>query len=47
LNYAGKPSFFEGKTSPPAGFEDVKLQIFAADQAGNLGQHTLSFRVVP
>ena len=39
----GKPSLFEGKTSPPEGSDEVKLQILAADQAGNFGQHTLSF----
>jgi hypothetical protein len=47
LNYAGKPSFFEGKTSLPAGFDEVKLQIFAADQAGNFGHHTVSYHVGP
>jgi len=45
LNYAGKPSLFEGKISLPAGFDEVKLQILAADQAGNFGQHILSYRV--
>jgi hypothetical protein len=43
LNYAGKPSLFEGKTSLPADFDKVNLQILAADQAGNFGQHTLAF----
>ena len=46
LNYSGKPSLFEGKTFPPAGIDEVKLQILAADQAGNFGQHTLSFRIL-
>jgi hypothetical protein len=47
LNYAGKPSLFEEKISPPADIDEVKLQIFAADQAGNFGQHILSYRVGP
>jgi hypothetical protein len=37
LNYAGKPSLFEEKISPPAGFDEVKIQILAADQADNFG----------
>jgi len=41
LTYAGRPSFFEGKISSPAGFNEPKLQILAADQAGNFGQHTI------
>jgi len=44
LNYAGKASFFEGKTTLPSGFKEVKLQILAADQAGNFGQHIFSFQ---
>jgi len=47
LTYAGQPTLFQGKTSPPAGFDEVKLQVLAADQAGNFGQHTLSFRMNP
>jgi hypothetical protein len=47
LNYAGKPSLFEGKISPPAGLDEVKIQILAADQADNFGQHILSFRIAP
>jgi hypothetical protein len=43
LNYAGKASFFEGKTTYPSGFSEMKLQILAADRAGNFGQHLLSF----
>jgi hypothetical protein len=45
LTYAGKPSLFEGRTTPPKGFDEVKLQILAADQAGNFGQHTVSLSV--
>jgi hypothetical protein len=45
LNYSGKASLFEGKTSPPEGFDEVELQILAADQFANFGQHTLSFRI--
>jgi hypothetical protein len=47
LNYAGKPSLFEGEASPPGNFDRVKLQILAVDQAGNFGQHILSYRVNP
>ena len=47
LNYAGKPSLFEVRTIPPAGSGEVKLRVLAVDQAGNSGQHMLSFRVVP
>jgi hypothetical protein len=43
LRYAGQPSIFLGKISPPKGFDEVKLQILAADQAGNFGCHALSF----
>jgi hypothetical protein len=45
LNYAGKPSLFEGKTSPPSGFDEVKLQILAADLTGNFGQHVVVYRM--
>jgi hypothetical protein len=45
LIFAGRPSLFEGKTVPPVGFDEVKLQILAADEAGNFGEHTLPFRV--
>jgi hypothetical protein len=45
LTYSGKPSLFEGRTAPPIGFDEVKLQILAADQAANFGQQTLSFRI--
>ncbi len=41
LTYAGQPSLFQGKTSPPSGFDEIKLQILAADQVGNFGQHTV------
>ena len=47
LSYAGKASLFEGKTTLPAGSSEVRLQVLAADQAGNFGQHALSFRVAP
>jgi hypothetical protein len=47
LNYGGKPSLFEGKTPPPESFDKVKLQILAADQMGNSGQHTLPFGISP
>jgi len=47
LNYAGKPNLFEGNTTPPSDFDEVKLQILAADPAGNFGQHTLSFGINP
>jgi hypothetical protein len=47
LNYAGKASLFEGRTTPPPGASEVKLQVLAADQVGNFGQHTLSLRVTP
>jgi hypothetical protein len=46
LNYAGKPSLFEGKTSLPAGFDEVKLQILAVDRAANSGQHTVVYRII-
>jgi hypothetical protein len=44
LKYAGKASLFESQTTPPTGFSEVKLQILAADQAGNFGQQILSFK---
>jgi hypothetical protein len=44
LNYAGKASLFEGKTTLPSGSKEVRLQILAADQSGNFGQHILSFQ---
>jgi hypothetical protein len=44
LNYAGKASLFEGKTTLPPGSSEAKLQVLAADQAGNFGQHLLSFK---
>jgi hypothetical protein len=47
LNYAGKASLFEGKTTLPPGSSEVRLRVLAADQAGNFGQHILSFRVAP
>jgi hypothetical protein len=47
LTYAGQPTLFQCKTSPPAGFDEVKLQILAADQAGNFGVHTLVYKMLP
>jgi hypothetical protein len=47
LNYTGKPSLFEGKTIPPAGIDETKLQILAVDQVGNSGQHIIPFRISP
>jgi hypothetical protein len=47
LTYAGQPTLFQGKTSPPTGFDEVKLQILAADQAGNFGLHTLVYKMLP
>jgi hypothetical protein len=44
LSYADKASLFEGKTNLPPGSSEVRLQVLAADQAGNFGQHILSFR---
>jgi hypothetical protein len=41
LTYSGKPSLFEGKAVPPADFNEVRLQVVAADQVGNIGQHTI------
>jgi hypothetical protein len=45
LNYAGKPSLFEIRIAPPSGFDEVKLQILAADQGGNFGYHTIVYRI--
>lgn len=47
LNFAGQPSLFEGKSIVPAGSPDLKLQILAADQAGNFGQHFVSLCIHP
>jgi len=44
LNYAGKPSLFEARTAPPESSDQMKLRILAADQAGNFGEHILSFK---
>jgi hypothetical protein len=41
LTYAGQPTLFQAKTSPPASLDEVKLQVVAADQAGNFGVHIL------
>jgi hypothetical protein len=43
LKYAGKASFFEGRSSSPEGLDDVKLQILAADRVGNFGQHIIVY----
>jgi hypothetical protein len=45
LTYSGEPSVFEAKTSPPAGLDETKLQILAADRAGNSGQHAIVYRI--
>jgi hypothetical protein len=47
LSFGGQPSLFEGKTIPPAGYQELKLQILAADQAGNCGQHIIPLRIFP
>jgi hypothetical protein len=47
FTYAGQPTLFQSKTLPPTGFDEVKLQILAADQAGNFGLHTLVYKMVP
>jgi hypothetical protein len=47
LTYSGKPSLFEANVSPPKDIEDAELQVFAADQTGNIGIHTITFRVTP
>jgi hypothetical protein len=47
LSFGGRPSLFEGKTIPPAGYHELKLQTLAADQAGNFGQHIIPVRVTP
>ncbi len=47
LRYAGDASQFEGETTVPQGVNEVTLQILAADQVGNFGQHTLAFRLSP
>jgi hypothetical protein len=44
LNYADKASLFEGKTTLPSALSEVRLQVLAADQASNFGQHILSFQ---
>jgi hypothetical protein len=45
LTYAGQPTLFQGKTSPPTGANEVKLQVLAADQAGNFGIHSFFFYI--
>ena len=47
LNYTGKASLFEGKTTLPSGSSEIKLQVLAADRAGNFGQHIVFFHVAP
>ncbi len=47
LSYAGKASLFEGKTALPLALKEAKLQVLAADQAGNFGLHVVSFDVGP
>jgi hypothetical protein len=45
LTYVGSPSQFEGETTIPGGTHEGKLQVLAADQADNVGQYTLPFRI--
>jgi hypothetical protein len=47
LSYGGRPSLFEGKSIPPAGYRELELQILAADQTGNFGQHIIPLRIFP
>jgi hypothetical protein len=47
FSYAGKPSLFERKIIPPSDFDEVKLQILAADQSGNFGEHTFIYHMTP
>jgi hypothetical protein len=47
LIYAGSPSQFEGETIIPGRTNEGRLQVLAADQAGNSGQYTLPFRTSP
>jgi hypothetical protein len=47
LSYGGQPSVFEGRTISPAGYHELKLQILAADQAGNFGQQIIPLHFIP
>ena len=47
LTYAGSPNQFEGETTIPEEINETKLQILAADQADNVGQYNLPFRISP
>ena len=47
LSFGGRPSLFEGKTIPPTGYYELKLQILAADQAGNSGRQVIPLRIFP
>jgi hypothetical protein len=47
LSFGGQPSLFKEKTIPPAGYNELKLQILAADQAGNFGQHIIPLYIFP
>jgi len=47
MTYAGKASLFEGKTTLPSGSDEVRLQVLAADRAGNFGQHAFVYRINP
>jgi hypothetical protein len=47
LTYGGQPSLFEGKTTPPPGYQELKLQILAADQAGNFGRQIIPLHFIP
>ena len=41
LTYGGQPSVFEGRTIPPVDYHELKLQVLAADQAGNFGRQII------
>jgi hypothetical protein len=47
LKYAGSPSQFQGKSVSPEGTGEAKLRIVAVDVAGNTGQHTISYKIMP
>ena len=47
LTYGGQPSVFEGKTTPPEGYHELKLQILAAGQADNFGRQIIPLHFIP
>ncbi len=47
LRLGSGPSLFEGKTIPPRSDHQLKLQVLAADQAGNFGQHIIPIHIHP